>query len=187
MCHIKKTSFPLLLMSLILTLTSFSALANHDNYHYYQIKIGSGVFDTQDGWVGTPIVSFGKRFELGDSALEISGGYGKHNHANGDRFTYFSLPKITYVQFYNPTVSSGFFYGGGLSFSQVKNTTNYYSQNSDNKFTGAFAEGTVGYEFKRNSSICPIFYIDVSQALVAESKVGHHPGPSIMIGMSAGF
>lgn len=184
MCqHIKKLFYHSALISLLFSPAVFA----NNNFDYYQIKIGSGVFNTQNGWVGAPIVAFGKRFEMGDSALEISAGYGKHNHANGDRFSYYSLPKITYVSFHDPQAPSGLFYGGGLSFSQVKNSASYYSQNQDSKFVGAFAEGTFGYEFKRNAAICPILYVDISQAMVAESKQGKHPGPSIMIGMSAGF
>ncbi|MGD9592868.1 MAG: hypothetical protein AB7V32_10140 [Candidatus Berkiella sp.] len=184
MCHVNKISYPLFALSLFIA--SFSVFADNPNYHYSQIKIGMGVFNTQSGTKSAPIVSIGKRFELDDSALEISAGYGQHKHDN-EKFSYFSLPKITYVKFHQPSAPSGFFYGGGLSFSQVKNASSYYFQTEDNKFTGAFAEGTLGYEFKRNAAISPILYVDVSQGIVAQSKEGRHPGPSVMVGISAGF
>ncbi|MBS0287262.1 MAG: hypothetical protein JSR17_08200 [Proteobacteria bacterium] len=172
---------------LILFLSYLPAAMANNNHEYYQIKLGAGAFNTADTTTGAPIISLGKRFEVGDAAIELSTAWGGHKHANGDRFSYFTLPKFTYVMFHNPKENKGFYYGGGLSYGKLKHTADFYSQNSDTKFSGVFAEGTVGYEFKRNASICPIIYVDVSQPVIAESKQGSHPGPSLMLGMSVGF
>lgn len=180
MCHLRKTIVRLILVSLFFPLSAFA-----NNFNYYQIKLGTGVFNTANGSEVVPLISIGTRFELDDSAIEISTGYGNHNH--GDKFSYYTLPKVTYVKFHEPNANSGFYYGGGLSFSSMKYSPSYHSDNSYNKFTGIFAEGTVGYEFRRNAAICPIVYLDISQPMVAESKVGRHPGLAAMLGLSVGI
>lgn len=181
MCHLKKIIFSFAFLTL---LSPLSVCANH--FNYYQLKMGAGLFNTETSWETAPMLSFGTRVELEDSAIEISAGYGNKQH-NGNKFSYYSLPKITYVQFHEPDANSGFYYGGGLSFSSMKYTPKRGSGISDQRFTGLFAEGTVGYEFKRNAAICPIVYLDISQPMIAEKKVGRHPGPAIMTGMSIGF
>lgn len=182
MCHHKKIA-----TYFVFLISFFSSFAvNANNFNYYQLKMGSGVFNSGNGAEVTPILSFGTRYELDDSAIEISAGYGNKQH-HGEKFSYYSLPKITYVQFHNPGANSGFYYGGGLSFSRIKYTPDFQSDHSKQKFNGVAAEGTIGYEFKRNASICPIVYLDISQPMVAESKEGRHPGPAAMAGLSVGF
>jgi hypothetical protein len=150
-----------------------------DDKNYYQVKLGGGVFNIDGGWYNAPFVSFGKRFELGDSAVEISAAWGEHDYSDDSKLKYYSLPKIIFLQFADPVAKSSFFYGGGLSWSGIRK--------GDTKFDGIFAEVTMGYEFKRNASICPIVHIDLAQPLMAQRHEGSHPGPAVLLGMSIGF
>ena len=191
MCHFRMQASAKLIILLSVAflfflLCSFSASAYHNDY--LQVKIGSGVFYHSDKVASAPLLAIGKRFDIGDAALDLSFGYGKHKHGNGDRFSYFAFPKLLFVKFHEPEASAGYYYGGGVSISSVRTTAaSRVNQTNNHHFRGVFAEGTLGYQFKQNQMISPMIYLDVSQAVVAESKRGKHPGPIVMVGLSAGF
>lgn len=179
--------FNLKQVTLSLLLISYLPLIHANHSDYYQIKLGSGVFNTSGHTTIAPVISLGKRFEMGDSALEISTSWGNNDQHDGEKLSYFAFPKITYIVFHNPQANAGFFYGGGLSYSSIKKSFNIYSNEENKKFKGIFGEGTIGYEFNRSAKICPALYVDISQPIVAESKYGRQPGPALLLGMSVQF
>lgn len=147
--------------------------------NFYHLKLGGGNFAAGNSSNMIPYMTFGRRFEMGDSAVDVSVGGGQHKSDSGLKSSYITLPKLTYIHFDQAYALDSLFYGGGLSWSSVKN--------DGFQFRGIYMEGTIGYEFKRNTNLRPMVQLDISQPLLAEKKIGSHPRSSLMLGLSMGF
>jgi hypothetical protein len=161
---------------------------------FYQIKMGAGLARTGTTQTTIPVLSIGKRYELGDSAIEVSGAWGDHTTTNGSKATYYSLPKVMYLGFLEPNSRHSYYYGGGLSWGRVKlrepvNYNKNYNayEYKGSHFSGIFAEGTAGYELHRTTALRTMIELNLSQPMIAESKSGGHPGPTAFLGLSLGF
>lgn len=152
----------------------------------YQIKLGAGIAQSGKHNASMPLISVGKRYEVGDAAIEISTAWGTHKSDSGFKTIFFSLPKITYLVFVNPNSSDSIYYGGGFSWGSIvqKGPRNLIEKTY---FTGIFAEGTLGYELHRTTAIRTMVELSLSQPLVANSKRGAQPGPTGFLSLIFGF
>jgi len=152
----------------------------------YQIKLGAGMAQSGKHNSSMPLISVGKRYEVGDAAIEISTAWGTHKSDSGFKTVFYSLPKITYLAFTKPNSSDSIYYGGGFSWGSIEQRA---PQNIIQKtyFTGIFAEGTIGYELHRTTAIRTMVELSLSQPLVANTKRGPHPGPTGFLSLIFGF
>lgn len=187
------------LLSLLFT-TTFSAVADNTYYdyypnyqeksranHLYELKLGGGYAQTGRNNSTIPYIAIGDRIEIGDgAAIEISIAWGEHNTESGNSIKYSSFPKICYITSYNHTYDKSFYYGGGVSWSSVRyHASNPFEPNSH--FRGIFAEGVLGYELGRSSTVRTMLELNVSQPMISNSKSGNHPGPTFILSLNFGF
>lgn len=159
---------------------------SHNPGNLYQIKLGAGVARSGQDNSSMPLISIGKRYEVGDAAIEISTAWGNHKTDSGYKTTFFSIPKIMYIAFLNPTSQHSFYYGAGFSWGSVE--TRAPEPFIDRSyFRGIFAEGTIGYELHRTTAIRTMIELSLSQPLVANNKRGSHPGPTGFMSLTFGF
>lgn len=146
------------------------------------VRLGAGkVTPNSHSDIG-PSIHLGRRYELDDSAIDISINWAHSEGANGYRkHDFVSFPKILYLYYHEPQCDNSWFYGPGLSWAWLKRDRH------DKEFTGICLEGAVGYEFKRYSDIRTIIQLDVSQPLLAADKKGGIPGPVITCSAGVGF
>lgn len=183
-----------LILSLILIFSPFSLFAAElgakpKSHHFYELKLGGGYAQTGKTGAAIPYVSIGDRFDIGDAAIELAMGWGEHKD-DEHSITYFSLPKITYLQFYSPTHRNSLYYGGGVSWSSIKNNKqrHWYNYNEpQDYFRGIFAEGVLGYELNHDQAIRTMLELNVSQPVLAHKKEGKHPGPTALLLLNFGF
>lgn len=183
-------TFKTLICSCIITAASFSApcLANakHFNNDTYLLKMGiANIYGSQSSHVISPSIALAKRFEIPQAAIEVSMQYAgvENDHRESDHF---SLPKIMYLKFHTPDNPNTIYYGGGLSWSEVEQTDSHNPANNGH-FEGIFLEGALGYEIHRDQKIRTTFELNISQPVVASSRQGTHPGPSIFASIGFGF
>lgn len=152
---------------------------------FYQIKMGAISMQAGNENDIVPALSIGKRFEMEDSAVEITTAWGEHYHRPGQKSTFFSLPRVIYLNFYEPSHQHSLFYGAGLSWSRTRIRNDF--QDYDARFNGIHGEGVVGYELKRTSRFRSIAELNVSQPMLAYHREGKHPGPNVFLNVSLGF
>ena len=139
-------------------------------------KMGGGLIPSGEGAQFGPAFGFGERFERGIHAVDLSinGGY-----ANGN--SYFTLPKVMYLHFFNPDDASSLYAGGGLSYGHIRNKA------SHKDFTGILAEAAVGYEWMRHTSIRSFVELNISQGAIALSSNHHYMTPVVSVSFGVGF
>lgn len=174
------------LLALTFGLATNALMAKELTGNFYQIKMGAGVTQAGSDHATIPMLSLGKRFEFGEAAIEVLGTWGGHTTTNGSKNYYFTLPKISYLNFYEPNSKQSIYYGGGLSWGKVQSKPINANAKST-QFTGVFGEATVGYELKRTTEFRTMLDFTLSQPMIAQSRTGHHPGPTALFGMSLGF
>lgn len=154
--------------------------------NFTQVKMAAGMSRAGNSHLGIPVISLGRRFEIGDAAIEISGTWGEHKTSNESRSSFITLPKFSYIGFLQPNSQHSFYYGGGLSWGQVK-WDDHINNSQSTKFHGMFAEGVLGYELHRTSALRTMVEFSVSQPMMAHKKIGSTPGPVASLGLSIGF
>lgn len=70
----------------------------------------------------------------------------------------FAFPRIQYLQMVTPCLPSSLYYGGGLSFGQLRNR--------QGKFLGLMGECTVGYNFFKNGRLCSFIEAGLTQPIM---------------------
>tara|TARA_R110002110_G_scaffold415609_1_gene651424 strand:+ start:10386 stop:10973 length:588 start_codon:yes stop_codon:yes gene_type:complete len=194
----KKLLYAVALSSFFSTPIALAENPNHLDYgvtryessnpgNLYQVKLGAGIAQSGKQNASMPLVSFGKRYEVGDAAIEISTSWGTHKSDSGFKTLFYNLPKITYIAFLNPNSSTSFYYGAGFSWGSIEQKAPKYLPIEKSYFTGIFAEGTAGYELHRTTAIRTMVELSLSQPLVANSKRGPHPGPTGFLSLIFGF
>jgi len=152
--------------------------AMSDKEHFWYVNLGGGTLSSGSSSDVAPLFAFGRRFDIGNAALDISAGWAGSEHSGYD-VEYFYFPKVVYLAYEKPNAISSFFYGGGLSWSGYRKMNQHFS--------GISAEAVVGYELQRNSNIRPMVQLELSQPLLAYSYRGTHPGPAVQMSMNVGF
>lgn len=153
------------------------------------IKLGVASVNLGETSTTFPMAGYGLRYEVEDSALEISMAGGTKELRNKD-VTFISFPKMTYLRYLQPHESSSFFYGGGLNYSWIKvkdNHWDYRRATSKEKFSGLLAEAVVGYEFTRNKYFKPIIQLELNQAIVSGKQGQKMPKPFALASFSVGL
>jgi hypothetical protein len=150
------------------------------------VRLGAGSLSALDekGPL-TPILGLGRRYEIGRSAVEVSGTYAytESDDLPGEHVEsyYYSIPKILYLNYAQPNDNACFFYGAGLSWGGVTN----HKLNS--KFRGILGDFALGYEMQRNSPMRALLQLDVAQPLIASKQRGDLPPATVLVTLGFGF
>ncbi len=129
-----------------------------------------------------PSISLGRRYEIPNSAIDISAGFGYLGKTYSNSHAYYSyLPKIMYLRYTSQELENTFFYGSGMSFFGSA------SQSRSSKFFGIAAHVSAGYEFGRHDRIRQLTQLDISQPILPAYNKDNFPLPIIELSAGVGF
>lgn len=151
--------------------------------HFTYVRLGPGNSDLSKELL--PSIAVGRRYEIQSAAIDLSTGFaflGKDTITKAPNYYYY-LPKIQYLRYTQQTNENTLFYGTGLSFFGMK----IKHDNSTNAFYGIAGHLSVGYELGRNERIRQMIQFDMSQPLLAATRSGSFPLPTIEISAGVGF
>lgn len=141
---------------------------------YNYIKMGGGITGRKGDI--SPTVTFGKRFDRGDSAIDLS-----INFIGNNRRIFYALPKILYLVYLSPEADTSLYCGAGLSFGGTTGS-------SKTKFTGIQGELAVGYEFSRTKHIRTFVELNATQGIIPfNTKHKFAVNPAASLGFGIGF
>lgn len=127
-----------------------------------------------------PSIAAGRRYEIDESAIDISCGFSFFSNSKKD-FLQFYLPKIAYIKYLN---NSPYYCGAGLSYlTQYNDDSKSYSN-----FSGIAAHLSTGAEFGRHERIRQIVQLELSQPTIPAYKSGSKfPKPTLQVSAGIGF
>ena len=144
------------------------------NFTY--LKMGGGLVSIGSNISSGPSLSLGRRFERGAMAIDIS-----LNGTFWGRSTYYATPKMLYLHYFDHQQPACFYAGGGLSYGGV------VSKDSHRPFHGILAEGALGYEWNRHTTIRTFVELDISQGILPISSRHSIMAPGIAFTCGVGF
>lgn len=128
-----------------------------------------------------PGIGLGYRLSGGNSAFDLSVNYTQGKGVNGTHRAYFyTVPKASYLHYFNPLSDQSFYGGVGLAWGGLKTK-------DERKFTGLIPSATLGLEMNRKKNWASFVQLDVSQPAVAATVTKPFPGPIAEVSVGAGF
>ncbi len=168
----------------------YSAQHNYDytprNYEFSAkrnfgyIKMGAGMSLAKGHRDLGPTIGIGYRIvDVNDCcAVDLSFNFTAAKHES-----FYSMPRIMYLYYFNPNDVSSLYVGGGLSFG-FKSINKHHHKS----FKGLEAEAVVGYEFNRFSNIRTFVELNLSQpVLAAGSHRNNYKMPVLTLSAGIGF
>jgi hypothetical protein len=117
----------------------------------------------------------------GNGAVDVSANYSSSKGWKEKSSTFFwTLPKATYMHYFNAGSSQSAYGGIGLAWGGLKTKDAH-------KFEGIVANGTLGVEFFRRSAFGTFAELNFSQPAVARTVSATFPGPIAEFAIGAGF
>jgi hypothetical protein len=148
-----------------------------------------GIADSDVRTVETlPGLGAGYRLDLRSGAVDFSANYTRQSVQDEETNYFYTVPKVSYLRYWNPASSTSFYYGAGLAWGGLKNEAT--------DFMGLVPNASIGYEMNRNASWRSFVQFDVSQPAIAldtkspktlYASVSDLPGPLLEASVGVGF
>ena len=145
---------------------------------FFYVRFATGERDLARLDSVLPGFGLGYRRLAGDGAIDIStSGILREQGKGGQAF--WTLPKVSYVHYLDPSSERSLYLGGGLGWGGVVAP--------GHKFTGIISNATVGYEFMRHTAFLGFTEFTLSQPAIPLSEKGGFPGPAAELSVGVGF
>ncbi|MCB1113096.1 MAG: hypothetical protein H7A37_00925 [Chlamydiales bacterium] len=154
----------------------------YEKEYFNYVKLGGAELTVGQEDDLTPAVGIGRRYECGETAIDISINFSTEEHQHSYIVT---VPRIMYLVYTDPAANASCYYGAGLSYliQQSRDDEDEITR----KFEGIGGELAIGLEMQRNSPFRSFIELNLSQPIVPTNKKGSYPSPSLMATFGVGF
>jgi len=143
---------------------------------YFYLRFATADTDMIHSNAICPGIGLGYRRLAGDGAIDISINGNGSNHFDKNCWNF---PKLSYLHYLAPSGKQSAYLGGGLAWGGVDALKR--------RFTGIFANVTLGYELTHRAPFLGFAELNLSQPAVPLEHRGGFPGPIAELSVGAGF
>ena len=157
---------------------SFSEKTQVSKSAFYYVRFAAAESDVTQMSSLLPGLGIGYRHLSWNGAADISiSGIGRGEKKNSKIF--WTVPKTSYLQYFQPDQKQSFYMGGGLAWGGVTSEKGH--------FVGIIPSFTSGYEFVRTGPVLGFTELNISQPALSVYKRGAFPGPIAELTVGIGF